>query len=322
MMKGFIRACGMLLAAVLQVVMPVTPALAQSGSTAGEYVLGAEDVISVSVWLHSELDRQVAIKADGTITFPPIGSIEAAGLTTDELGERIADRLSAYLRQTATVTVTVSEYLSRSVYVVGAVSRPGRYGFENIPGILDVLNRAGGAAPGANLSNVQIQRPEGTSRRVINVDVNSALQIGGAAPLPDLLPGDTIVIPGAATGELPAGAGVGVLGAVGRPGVYNVGEGQELWAVLSAAGGVTAGGDLAKVRIIRTANDTQSILTLNLRETLTAGSASPYIVQNGDVVFVEPATRGFWGALGAGGAALFGVALVVLASVLTNNNNN
>lgn len=321
MMKGFIRASLMLVAVLVQATVPVVPVFAQNGGSTGDYVLGPEDVIDVSVWLHPELERQLEIKVDGSITFPPIGKIEAAGLTPDELGDRIADRLSSYLRQTATVTVTVSQYLYRSVYVIGAVARAGRYGFERIPGILDVLNRAGGALPGANLSNVQIQRPEGTSRRVINVDVAAALQIGGAAPLPDLLPGDTIVIPGAVTGQLPAGSGAGVLGAVGRPGVYNVGEGQELWAVLSAAGGVTGTGNLAKVRIIRTANETQSILTLNLRETLTAGSASPYIVENGDVVFVEPSTRGFWGAIGAGGAALFGVGLVVLAAVLTNSNN-
>jgi polysaccharide export outer membrane protein len=321
MMKGFIRASLMLVALLIHVGIPAAPAFAQSGGATDEYVVGPEDVIAVNVWLHPELDRTVEILADGRITFPPIGKIEAAGLTTNELGERIADRLSSYLRQTATVTVTVSQYLYRSVYVIGAVVSPGRYGFETIPGILDVLNRAGGAVPGANLSNVQIQRPEGTSRRIINVDITSALQIGGAAPLPDLLPGDTIVIPGAATGELPAGSGVGVLGAVGRPGVYPVGEGQELWAVLSAAGGVTATSNLAQVRIIRTANETQSILTLNLRETLTAGSAAPYIVQNGDVVFVEQATRGFWGTIGAGGAALFGVGLIVLASVLTNNRN-
>lgn len=316
-MKGFIRASLMIVGCLVQAVAPALPAFAQASD---EYVLGPEDVIAVSVWLHPELERTVTIQADGRIIFPPIGEIEAEGLTPTQLGERISDRLSSYLRQTATVTVNVTQYNYRSVFVVGAVSRPGRYGFERIPGILDVLNRAGGALPGANLSNVQIQRPEGSSRRVINVDVTSALRIGGAAPLPDLLPGDTIVIPGAATGELPAGAGAGVLGAVGRPGVYNVGEGQELWAVLAGAGGVTVDGDLARVRIIRTSDDTQSILTLNLRETLTAGSSSPYTVQNGDVIFVERAGRGFWGTLGAAGAAVFAAGLLVVASMISSNN--
>jgi polysaccharide export outer membrane protein len=116
---------------------------------AEEYVLGPEDVVSISVWMHPELERTAAIGADSTLVLPPIGSVKAAGLTTKQLGDRIADRLSSYLRQSTTVTVSVKDYLSRSVYVSGAVAKPGRYGFERVPTIVDVINQAGGAIPGA-----------------------------------------------------------------------------------------------------------------------------------------------------------------------------
>ena len=48
---------------------------------AAEYVLGPEDEIAVSVWMHPELERKVTISADGSITFPPLGEVPAAGLT-------------------------------------------------------------------------------------------------------------------------------------------------------------------------------------------------------------------------------------------------
>lgn len=312
--------------AVLLTLVTALPALAQGEADREAYVLGPEDVVSVSVWLHPELERSTRIRADGSIVFPPIGEIQAAGLTAKGLGDRIADRLSAYLRQTATVTVTVTEYASNSVVVTGAVAAPGRYGFERIPPLLDVLDRAGGAQAGADLARVQILRREGNARRMIHVDVAAALQSGTVAALPDLEAGDTIVIPVAAGGNLPPGTGVSVLGEVARPGVYGVGDGQDLWAVLAASGGLGPQGDLAKVRILRQRDDAQTITTLNLRDVLHSGGAAPYLVYSGDVVFVERTGQSFWGRAGRGFSALLAatrdvLSVVVLAVLLDNNSS-
>jgi polysaccharide export outer membrane protein len=300
---------------------------AQAATSQGGYVLGPNDVVAVSVWLHPELERSVKLRSDGSIVFPPIGEIKAAGLTAVGLGDRISERLSAYLRQTATVTVTVTEYASNSVVVTGAVASPGRFGFETIPPLLDVLDRAGGVTPGADLARVQILRREGASRRVLNVDVAAALQLGPAAPLPDLQAGDTIVIPVAAGGNLPPGTGVSVLGQVSRPGIYGVGDGQDLWAVLAASGGLAAEGDLARIRILRQQNDAQTVTTLNLKDVLHSGGSSPYLVHSGDVVFVERTGQSFWGRTGRGFNALLAISrdvlnIVVLAVLLDNNTKN
>jgi FlaA1/EpsC-like NDP-sugar epimerase/protein involved in polysaccharide export with SLBB domain/lipopolysaccharide/colanic/teichoic acid biosynthesis glycosyltransferase len=285
-----------------------------STAWAQEYVLGPEDVITISVYLHPELERSVAISVDGNITFPPLGELKAAGLTPKQLGERIADRLSSYLRQTTAVTVTVTQFLSRSVFVTGAVARPGRYGFERIPSLVDVIAQAGGAAPGADLSRVQILRREGAGRRSVTADVAAAMRDGGTATLPELRPGDTVVVPGAPTtgpgagpvGVTLVGGGVGVLGEVQRPGLYVVGTAQDLWAVLAAAGGLTARGDLSDVRVITRDSGTQAVIKLNLKQSLARGGRGAYMVKDGDVVFV-----------GASGAAQFGRAFAGLQTVLS-----
>jgi polysaccharide export outer membrane protein len=251
------------------------------------YVLGPDDVIEVSVWLHKDLDRTVTVSNSGMITFPPLGEMQAAGLTPRQLGDRLSDRLSSLLRQTVAVTATVTQFLSHSVYISGAVARPGRYGFERIPGLIDVIGQAGGALPGADLSRVDVVRKEGETRKSIPADVASALRDGVGVPLPELKPGDTIVVSGSVGGVGSAiGGGVGVLGEVNKPGVYPVGVGQDLWTVLAAAGGIGARGDLRNVNVITRQGASQAVVTVDLRSMLAHGARSPFVLRSGDVVFV------------------------------------
>jgi polysaccharide export outer membrane protein len=273
---------------------------------AQDYQLGPEDVVTVSVYLHPELERTATVSAQGNITFPPLGEVKAAGSTAKELGDRIADKLSSYLRQTSAVTVAVSKYMSRSVYVSGAVAVPGRYGFEKIPGLIDVIGQAGGALPGADLTRVEVVRREGEARRSLYADVGSALRDGSKVALPELRAGDTVVVPMGAFGPagLPGG-GVGVLGQVAKPGLYPVGGSQDIWQVLAMSGGLTPQGDLSGVRVITTDGGRQAVVTVNLRDMLNRGGRNPYLVKSGDVVYV-----------GTSGAANFGRAWTGMTSVL------
>jgi protein involved in polysaccharide export with SLBB domain len=151
--------------------------------------------------------------------------------------------MSTYLRQTTTVTVSISRYLSRSVTVTGAVTGPGRYGFERIPSLLEVLNAAGGAVPGADLTRVQIVRREGEGKGTTSVDVLNVQRTGNSESLPQLKPGETIVVQSFAGAYAPApGDGFAVIGEVTRPGIYQAGQASSIWMALARAGGTHAGG--------------------------------------------------------------------------------
>jgi len=320
--------------AVLGVALALVTLLSSKPAGADEYQIGAEDVLQVSVWMHPELERAVTVGADGNITFPPVGDLKAAGQTPNQLATRLADRLSSYLRQTATVTVTVTQYLSQSVFVSGGVARPGRYGFERLPGVVDVINQAGGSVPGAILSQVQVIRREGDLRRSQTADVERALRDGTDAGLPALRPGDTVVVPveaargaagGAGGGEVTGAGSVGVLGEVTRPGLYTVGGGQDVWMVLAAAGGLTARGNLGDVRVIRPKDSGTSVFGVNLKDQLARGAREPFVVHTGDVVFVNG--TGAWSASWAALTQLLSISrdlvnVVVLADYLKTHRTN
>ncbi len=254
---------------------------------AEDYAIGADDVLAISVWLHPELERSVTVGREGNIVFPPIGDLKAAGLTSKQLGDRIADRLSAYLRQTATVTVTVTQYMSQSVLVSGAVTSPGRYGFERVPSLIEVMNQAGGALPSADLGRVQVVRREGGSLRTLVADLAQAMANGSEESLPRLQVGDVIVVPASASGVGTTADGAGVLGEVHRPGLYPVGNGLDLWMVLAQAGGPTGRGNLSRIKVLTRNQNAAEAVTVNLLETLKRGNRAPYLVRPGDVVFLD-----------------------------------
>jgi len=304
--------------ALLPLLLLAAPVRAQ------EYVIGPEDVLQISVWMHPELEKTVSVSADGSITFAPIGDLKASGLTPAQLADRLGDRLSTYLRQTSTVTVTVTQFLSRSIYVSGAVAKPGRYGFEKIPGIVDVINQAGGALAGADLTQVQVVRREGDRRRTFTMDVASAMRDGVGTNLQPLRPGDTVVISAGLGGTVAPGEASGVIGEVNKPGLYPVGAGQDIWTLLAAAGGLTRSGNLSDVRVITRQQGGQAVVTVNLKDQLHRGSRTPFIVHAGDVVVVAPSGSSGVGRAWTGLTQLLAVSrdilnLVIIADYFNEN---
>jgi polysaccharide export outer membrane protein len=290
---------------------------------AEDYVLGNEDVLAVSVWLHPELAASVTINADGNVTLAPVGEIHAAGMTAKQLGEKMADRLSAYLRQTTTVTVTVTQFVSRSVFVTGGVARPGRYGFERIPTLVDVLGQAGGSLSGVDLSQVQVVRKEGETRRTIAADLATALRTGDPSGLPELKAGDTVIVPGPQAPGASATDGIAVLGEVSRPGFCNPTPQLDVWGALAACGGLTTRGTLGDVRVLSRSDGGLTVTRLDLRTVLENGSRSPATLKPGDVVVVMAKGGNLWnGFVSALSLSQSALNAALLVDYFRNNRTN
>ncbi len=270
------------LAAIAAVVTVSKPLLA-----AEEYVLNPEDVISISVWNRPDLSRTGPIRSGGEITFPPLGDIRAAGQTTASLSRMLETSLTDILRAPAQVTVEVVAFNSRRVTVSGAVTSPGRFSFETIPSLVDVLGAAGGLGAGADLSRVQVFRKKGDRQTAQSVDLTRALQSGDFAGLPTLEPGDVVYVPTVAgPGGSESPNAIYVTGDVSRPGPYGIGDGLDLLKVLSVAGGTLPTADLSAVQVVgKDAAGRSFVVVVDLQRYLDRGQAN-FTVQPGDAVRV------------------------------------
>src|SRR3989304_5864646 len=101
------------------------------GISTADYPVGPGDVVEISVPAIEELrGRVVRISGDGTISLPFIGKFQAAGLTEEELRQKLIVQLQQYMNSPR-VVVFVKEYRSRQVAVLGAVVKPGLYSLSS-----------------------------------------------------------------------------------------------------------------------------------------------------------------------------------------------
>lgn len=107
-------------------------------------LLGAEDVIQISVKNHPELDSTLTIDPWGKVKLPFIGQLETKNLSPAQLEKTLEKIYAEFFLEAPKVEVTVKEYNSRVVYVLGAVKTPGKYPMKGSPlTVRDILYAAG-----------------------------------------------------------------------------------------------------------------------------------------------------------------------------------
>jgi len=178
---------------------PAQPALAApapapaAGAAADTYVIGASDVIAISVWKEPTLSGSLLVRPDGMISLPLLGDVQASGLTPLQLADQIAAKLKKFV-QDPNVSVVVSQIHSKVVYLMGEVGKKGP--IEMTPGmtLLEAIGSAGGITEFANAKKIYILRDEAGKHEKIPVHYKEALKGDSTLDLV-LKPGDTIVVP-------------------------------------------------------------------------------------------------------------------------------
>jgi polysaccharide export outer membrane protein len=254
----------------------------------GDYVIGTDDILQVTVWGSKDLDQAVAVRPDGKISFPLAGEVRAAGLTVPQLTEALTEKLSVSVKNPS-VAVMVKEVRSYRVYLVGRVVKPGVHPIQTGTPLLQALTLAGGVAPGADLSSAYVIR----GNEKIAVDLRTLIQSGDLRHNIPLKTDDTIVVPEMETATSEVGSSqIYLLGKFAKPGVYPIKHELPVLHALFLAGGVGTGADPRKAFLVRGSTrtpidldrliqegDLSQNLTLKAGDTLTIPGG--FEIQNG-----------------------------------------
>lgn len=158
------------------------------------YKLGPGDHIAIRVWRQDDLTMDVYIAPDGTITYPLIGRIQAAGLTYPDLIAALTKAISTYY-EAPQVTVNVLDVQNQKVMVVGEVTTPSVLQLTSEMTILEALTLAGGLNQYARTSNVLLIRGGIDKPALYTVDVHALITEGKMDQLVYLQRGDIVVVP-------------------------------------------------------------------------------------------------------------------------------
>jgi polysaccharide biosynthesis/export protein len=158
----------------------------------GDYKIGPEDVLDISVWKNPELSRTVPVRPDGKVSLPLVNDIQAAGLTPSRLRQELTRRLSEYV-PSPEVAVIVREVHSGKVSVVGQVRSPGRYEVRSPATVLELIALAQGFTDFAVRDRIVVLRQNATPARI----TFNYRKITDGTEQDNFLvqPGDIIVVP-------------------------------------------------------------------------------------------------------------------------------
>src|SRR5215208_5460351 len=88
------------------------------------YIVGPNDVLAVTVFNQPQLSGKFSVESDGTLAFPLVGRVPVGGLSVRAVEDEVRRRLSAGYLTEPRVSVTVEQYRSQQIFVMGEVKQP------------------------------------------------------------------------------------------------------------------------------------------------------------------------------------------------------
>jgi len=272
------------IACALVLLTPPAPWFEQAVDRAAsvvDYIVGAQDVLTITSYDQADLSGKFTVEADGTFTYPLIGRFKAGGLTLrgveDSLKKRLID--DGFFKHPQ-ITVSVETYRSRKLFIIGEVRNPGTYPLSGDMTLVEAIARAGSTLPGASGEVVIVHAGEnatgptipsgenGKEMDVIRINLRE-LENGELSQNAALRDGDTLFVPRAQS--------VYVTGQVRNPASYTLQQqNTTVLQALALAGVVTDRGSTSRIYITRIVGGTKKEIHVKLTD----------IVQPNDTIVV------------------------------------
>lgn len=264
------------------------------------YVLGPGDQLSVRIFGADDIpDRPIEVSSDGTIMLPMVGRVKASDVSVRDLETVLTNRYRTYFKDPQ-ISVTVTDYRSQAVTVIGAVNSPGVIQLRGPTRLMRVISQAGGLKPEAGDQVLITHRLPSSDTAPIpsspsSTEPNSSFRlqristlgiIDGTDPAANMIVGAGDLI------SVPREKMVYVMGDVGKPGGYVLDGHSSKLTVLQAialAGGVNKSAAYGGTRILRStggASTSRVETPIDLKKILT--NKSPDIPLHADDILFVP----------------------------------
>ncbi|MGC1310033.1 MAG: SLBB domain-containing protein [Phormidesmis sp.] len=283
------------------------------------YTLGPGDIVNVEIFQVSQYSGSSQVLIDGTLNLPLAGRVNVNGLTLEAASELISSRYGQYLKRPI-ITLSLSERRPLQIGIAGEIGRPGSYTIEQnntqSARLSQLIETAGGISQAADLSRIQVSRPQINGEpKILTVNLLALIKDGDLTQDLTLRDGDSVFVP---TSQVPlensaliADASfasdanqpinIAIIGEVYRPGPYtlegnsggsNANNPTTITNAIQVAGGIKPQADIRKVQVVRpTRSGTPQVFEADLWQLINAGDLQQdAILQAGDTVFVPVAT--------------------------------
>jgi polysaccharide biosynthesis/export protein len=268
-------------------------------SSSEDYKVGPGDIISVSVWDEPDLSGDFKISQTGTLIMNWLEPIDINGLKIDEVRTRILEVLGKkYIKSPRITAISIREYASNKVSLMGEVKKPGDYKIDPDTTLLKVILEAGGPSGDASDTVIVLRKGEvkeestGQEPELVKESYNISQLMTAKDPSKSvkLSNGDVIYIP-TSKGLSEAGSaetGVTVLGAVNKIGVYRYREGYTAMNAIIDAGGFTKYASKNRTSLIRGKGKDRKTMVVKMGDVMEKGDKKKDVVlEPGDILIVK-----------------------------------
>lgn len=183
---------------------PPPVAAAQASATPGaagpsaelptNYIIGPDDVLGIVYWKDKDMTTDAHVRPDGRIALPLLNEIQAAGLTPEQLRERLIEESQKYMED-PNITVVVRMINSRKAFITGEVNKPGPYPLISPTSVMQLIAMAGGLREYANSKKIIIMRTEKGRQISLKFNYKDVIEGKNLNQNIELKPGDTVVVP-------------------------------------------------------------------------------------------------------------------------------
>jgi len=240
----------------------------------------------VDIWVYGRdelVNRNLVIQADGRLTFFYVKDLMVAGLTVDELRDRLNEELEKHVPLAQAIVVPVT-YASKRYYILGAVQDNGSYVLDRPTTIIEAVGKARGMQTGLFNRNTVDLADLGRSMLVrdgdlIDVDFERLFYHGDMSQNHYLEPGDYLYFPSSSLNQ------IYLVGEVVTPGTVGVSGNTTVVSVITNRGGFTPDAFKKRVLVIRGSLTDPETHIVNVDRILRGGDKD-FRLEPKDIVYV------------------------------------